>query len=132
MLRPRGITALSVFFAAGCLIALIAAVSLLVPGSFLEPMWRLNPRARTAFSTVGIWAPVLLVTVSLACGAAALGLWRGRRWGHRVAAGLLIVNLIGDVANVALGTEPRAIVGIPIVALLLAYLFRPGVRRYFE
>ena len=130
--RPRGITALGIFFAAGFLIALTSAISLLFPESFLEPMWRLNPRARTAFSSMGIWAPVLLITVSAACGAAAFGLWRGRRWGYRVATGLLVVNLIGDIANVVLGTEPRAIVGIPIVALLLIYLFRPGVRRYFE
>jgi hypothetical protein len=81
---------------------------------------------------MGIWAPVLLITVSAACGAASFGLWRGRRWGYRVAVGLLVFNLIGDIANVVLGTEPRAIVGIPIVALLLVYLFRPGVRRYFE
>jgi hypothetical protein len=74
-MRPRGITALGVFFAAGCLIALTSAASLLFPESFLEPRWRLN---------------------------------------------------------VALGTEPRAIVGIPIVALLLFYLSRPGVRGYFE
>ena|SRR5215213_3694600 len=131
-MRPRGITALSLFFAAGCLIAFTSAVSLLFPESFLEPMWRLNPRARTAFSSMGMWAPVLLITVSAACGIAAFGLWRGRRWGYRVATGLLVVNLIGDVANVVLGTEPRAIVGIPIVALLLVYLFRPGVRCYFE
>jgi hypothetical protein len=131
-MRPRGITALSVFFAAGFLIALTSTVSLLFPESFLEPMWRLNPRARTAFSSMGVWAPVLLITVSIACGIAAFGLWRGRRWGYRVATGLLVVNLIGDVANVVLGTEPRAIVGIPIVALLLFYLSRPGVRRYFE
>jgi hypothetical protein len=32
---------------------------------------------------------------------------------------------------VALGTEPRAIVGIPIVAALLFYLSRPGVRAFF-
>src|SRR5215211_3026945 len=105
-MRPRGITALSVFFAAGFLIALTSAVSLLCPESFLEPMWQLNPRARTAFASMDTWAPVLLITVSAACGAAAFGLWRGRRWGYRVATGLLIVNLIGDVANVALGTEP--------------------------
>ena len=70
--------------------------------------------------------------MSAACGTAAFGLWRGRLWGYRVATGLLIVNLVGDIANVALGTEPRAIVGIPIVALLLFYLSRPGVRTYFE
>lgn len=132
MLRPRGITVLSVFFAAGFLIALTSSVTLLVPGSFLEPMWQLNPRARIAFAGMGIWAPVLLITVSAACAAAAFGLWRGRRWGYYVATGLLVVNLVGDVANVVLGTEPRAIVGIPIVAALLVYLSRPGVRRYLE
>jgi hypothetical protein len=130
--RPRGITALSIFFAAGFLIALTSSISLLSPESFLEPMWRLNPRARTAFSGMGIWAPVLLGVVSAACGIAAVGFWRGRHWGYRVGTGLLAVNLIGDVANVALGTEPRAIVGIPIVVLLLFYLSRPGARRYFE
>jgi len=129
--RPRGITGLSVFLALGCLIALTSAVSLLFPGSFLEPMWRLNPRARTAFSFMGVWAPVLLLVVSAACGAAAWGLWRGRRWGHRLAVGVFAFNLLGDTANVVLGTEPRAIVGIPITALLLFYLFRPRVRRYF-
>jgi len=130
--RPHGVSALSVFFAAGFLIALTSAVSLFFPESFLEPMWRLNPRARTAFSGMGIWAPALLIAVSAACAAASLGFWRGRRWGYRVGTGLLIFNLVGDVANVALGTEPRAIVGIPIVALLLFYLSRPGVRAYFE
>ena len=128
--RPRGITALSLFFALGSLMAFIATVSLLFPGSFLEPMWQLNPRARTAFATMGIWAPALLSAVSAACAAAACGLWRGRRWGYYVAAGLLVVNLLGDTVNVVLGTEPRAIVGIPIVALLLFYLSRPKVRRY--
>jgi hypothetical protein len=128
--RPRGITALSLFFAAGSLIALVATVSLLFPGSFLEPMWRLNPRARTAFAGLGAWAPVLLGIVSTACAAAAHGLWRGSRWGYSMAAGLLAVNLLGDAANVMLGTEPRAIVGIPIVAALLFYLSRPAVRRY--
>jgi hypothetical protein len=129
--RPRGITGLSVFLALGCLIALTSAVSLLFPGSFLEPMWRLNPRARTAFSFMGVWAPVLLIVVSSACGTAAWGLWQGRRWGHRLAVGIFAFNLLGDTANVVLGTEPRAIVGIPITALLLFYLFRPRVRRYF-
>ena len=38
--RPPGVTALAVFFAAGSMIALVAAVSLLSPGGFLEPMWR--------------------------------------------------------------------------------------------
>jgi hypothetical protein len=43
----------------------------------------------------------------------------------------LIVNVTGDVVNAALGIEPRALVGVPIVALILWYLFSRRVRGYF-
>ena len=36
-----------------------------------------------------------------------------------------------ETAEVRAMRQPRAIVGIPITALLLFYLFRPKVRRYF-
>jgi hypothetical protein len=49
-----------------------------------------------------------------------------------VAVLLLVVNLVGDVTNVVLGVEPRAIVGIPIVAALLIYLTGANVRSYFR
>ncbi|HZF13816.1 MAG TPA: hypothetical protein VFE33_33910 [Thermoanaerobaculia bacterium] len=107
-IRPSGITALSIFFAAGTVISLTCAVALLFPGSFLEPMWRLNPRARDAFGGIGTWVVVLMLTVSVACALASRGLWRGRPWGYRLAVGILVVNLLGDVTNVILGTEPRA------------------------
>ena len=94
-------------------------VSLLTPGGPLESMWRLNPRAHEAFSRMGIWAPLLLGAVCLACAASAYGFFTGKRWGYRLGGTLLVVNLIGDIVNAALGIEPRAVVGIPIVALLL-------------
>lgn len=107
-------------------------MTLLFPGSVLEPMWRLNPRAREAFGGMGIWAVVLLLTVSLACALASRGLWRGRRWGYWLAVGILVVNLIGDVTNVILGTEPRAVVGVPIVAVILWFLASQKVRSFFR
>jgi hypothetical protein len=130
--RPRGITALSIFFAVGSVIALTATASLFFPGSFLEPMWQLNPRAHNVLASIGLWAPVLLATVSCACAAAAFGLWRGRRWGYHLAMGLFLVHLVSDVANVVLGTEPRAAFGIPVVALLLAFLATTRVRAFFR
>ena len=129
--RPGGVTALAVFFAAGAAVSLVTTVALLSPGGVLEPIWRLNPRARAGFAGLGAWAPVLLVAVGLACAAAARGLWSGRRWGRRLAIALLAVNLIGDAANVVLGTEPRTLVGIPIAALLLLFLATGRVRAYF-
>ena len=120
--RPRLITALSIFFMMGAAISLTASISLLRPNSFLEPMWRLNPRAHENLSSLGLWAVALLGSVSLFCAAAAIGLWQQSRWGYRIAIGLMIINLVGDVTNVILGTEPRAIVGVPIAAGILIYL----------
>jgi hypothetical protein len=130
--RPAGITALSIFFAAGALISFISALSLLFPGSFLEPMWRLNPRARAAFTGMGWWSIVLLCVVCVACALTAVGLWRGSRWGYRLAFVLLAINLASDIANVALGIEPRAAVGIPIVLAIVLFLLSARVRRFFS
>jgi hypothetical protein len=129
--RPAGITALSVFFWFGASMSFLSFIALLFPGSFLEPMWRLNPRAREGFNSIGMWAIVLMCAVCLACASAAVGLWRGARWGYRLALIILAINLVGDVANVTLGTEPRAIVGIPIVLAIFAFLLSGRVRRFF-
>lgn len=130
--RPPLVTALSVFLALGALIASLAALSLLIPGGFLEPMWQLNPRARPAFSVIGLWAPLLLGVVSAACAVAAVGLWRGRPWGRWLAVALLLINLVGDLVNSLVGIEPRAIVGVPIVLALLALLFTKRVGQFFQ
>lgn len=80
---------------------------------------------------MGIWAPLLLTVVCIACAACAYGFFVGRRWAHRLGVGGLLVNLAGDTINAALGIEPRAIVGVPIVALILWYLFSKQVKDFF-
>jgi hypothetical protein len=130
-LRPRGVTALACLFAFGTLASGLAALSLLDRGGPLEPMWRLNPRGRAGFASLGGWAFALLVPVCLACAASAYGFFRGRRWGYRLGIALLLVNLAGDLGNAVSGVEPRAWVGVPIVALLLGYLSSAKVRGFF-
>ena len=130
--RPVGITLLSIFFSFGALVSFTVFVSLLFPRSFLEQMWRLNPRAREAFTSVGAWAVVLMGAVCVSCALAALGLWRGARWGYRLALALLVINMLGDIANVILGTEPGAVAGVPIVVAILTYLMSRRVRRFFR
>lgn len=129
--RPLGIAALAMFFAAGALISLASLLSLATPGGPLEPMWRLNPRAREAFRALGPWGLVLMAVVCAACVATAIGLWRRQGWGHRLAIAMFVAQLVGDVVNVSLGIERRAAFGVPIVALLLIYLASPRVRAHF-
>jgi len=130
--RPPGITGLSAFFAFGTLASGLSTVSLLTPGGVLEPMWSLNPRAHEAFAGMGTWAPVLLGTVCLACAASAYGFFTRKLWGYWLGITLLVVNLAGDLINAALGIEPRAAVGLPVVALLLWYLSSSRVRSFFK
>jgi hypothetical protein len=58
-------------------------------------MWRLNPPARPAFTTMGPWAIVLLGTVSVWGAVTAIALWRGREWGRRLAMVGLTLNACG-------------------------------------
>jgi hypothetical protein len=130
--RPFGVTALSLFFFAATAITLVAAVSLLYPNGFLEPIWKLNPRGRAGLGAIGIWAALLFSVVCLACAVAAIGLWRGARYGYATAITVLTINSLADLFNVISGTEPRAIIGIPIVIIILAYMLTERVRRFFR
>lgn len=116
----------------GGIIAFVAGAALLFPNGFLEPMWRLNPHAQTGFARLGVWSVLLMSVVCVACLTASIGLWRGTRWGHRVATILIAINLTGDILNTVLGTEPRAIVGVPIAAAILVYLMSKRVRLFFS
>jgi len=124
MRAPLGIRLLTAFFAAGAPICATTTVSLLWPGGPLEAMWRLNPRAHENFVQLGRWAVLLMVVVCAACATASWGLWRGTQWGRRFAAGVLVVNLIGDASNAIFGNEPFSAVGVPIAAVLVLYLLR--------
>ena len=100
--------------------------------SFIEPMWRLNPRAHAGFAVMGRWAGILLITVGTSCATAAIGLSRGARVGHRFAVALIAINLAGDIINTLLGTEPPAIVGVSITLAILIYLASRRVRLFFR
>ena len=128
--RSAWITALSLFFAFGTVVSGITVYMLSFPGSVLEPLWTLNPRARDGFTAMGSWALLLMVLVCTACATAAIGLWRRTRWGFWTAVTVLTVNLAGDTANVLIARDWRTLIGLPIGGLMLAYLVTQ--RRMFE
>ena len=128
-MRPLGITAISLFFVFGTLMSGLAAFMLRFPGSVLEPLWGLNPRAREGFAVLGMRGAMLMAGVCLACMAAALGLWRCTRWGLWMAVGILVINLAGDTTNAMVTGDLRALIGLPIGGLMIWYLVKQ--RRLF-
>jgi len=123
---------LAAFFLAGAGISGATCVALLFPGGPLDPMWRLNPQAHEAFGRMGAWAIVLMLVVSVACGLAARGLWRGTRWGQRLTLGILTVNLVGDAVGAVVRHDPRTLIGLPVGGVMIAYLLSARVRAHLQ
>jgi hypothetical protein len=130
--RPTGLTAISFFFALGTIASAASALALAFPGAWSSAMWRLKPEARQDFASLGVWAIPLMTLVAAACAGAASGLWLRRRWGHRVAVGLLSVNLLADVLNGFVRGDWRTLIGIPIGGAMLGYLFSQRIREWFQ
>ena len=59
------------------------------------------------------------------------GRWKGARWGHRLAIGILVVNLFGDATSAIMRSDPRTLIGLPIGGAMIAYLLTRRVRNYF-
>lgn len=100
----------------------LAAALFAFPGSRLDALWRINPRGREGFAAMGAWAVVLMVAVCAACMAAAVGLWRCRRWGVWTAIAILIINLVGDAINTVISHDWRTLIGLPIGGAMIFYL----------
>ncbi len=115
-------TGITVFFIFGTLMSALAAIMLLFPGSPIEPLWRLNPRAQEAFASMGAAAVLLMIAVCVSCFAAAVGLWRLKRWGYWMAIVILAINLAGDAVNAVLARDWRTLIGLPIGLTLILFL----------
>lgn len=126
--RPAGITAISIFFAFGALMSGLAAVMLMLPGSILDALWRLNPEARLGLTALGAPAVLLMCVVCVACATASIGLWRCRRWGLWAALALLALNLVGDALNAVVFHDWRTLIGLPIGGAMIGYLLAKRAR----
>ncbi|MFL5533044.1 MAG: hypothetical protein ACJ8BC_13835 [Gemmatimonadales bacterium] len=110
----------------------VTALALAIPGKWSEQLWRLNPGARTGFQTMGHWAVPLMLLVAAACAGAAIGLWLGKLWGHRLAVAVISLNLAGDVINAAVRGDRRTLIGLPIGGAMIVYLVSRRIRERFK
>lgn len=128
---PRGVNVVAVLFLFGAGVTGLASLALLYPSGSLESVWQLNPVARTHLGSFGPLGIGLMALLSTACVGAALGLRSLAGWGHKLAVALLGLNVLGDAANAISGHYVRALVGIAVNGLLIAYLLQPHMRALF-
>ena len=129
--RPL-LTFLGGLLAFGAVASGIACITLAFPGTFLDMVWRINPRGHAGLMSLGTWAVILMAAVCGACVLASRGIWTRAAWGHRLAVGLLALNAAADTVNAFVLGDRRTLVGLPVAAALIAYLLSPDVRGEFH
>src|SRR5450432_92517 len=103
------------FFAAfGASMCTLTVFLLLIPGTALDSLWRLNPDAHAAFQGIGKAAFLTMLPVGIACAFASVGLWRKKRRGVWLALVNLALNIAGDLVNAIMRHDYRALIGLPI------------------
>ena len=114
---------LTAFFIFAACMSGTSAITLAWPGTALDVLWRVNPEGHAGLSSAGSAAVVLMAAVSAACAAAAFGVSRRTRWGYRTALAIFAINGVGDFSSAFVTGHYRAVVGLPIVLALVAWLW---------
>ena len=128
---PRGMTPMGIFLLFAAVMACLAGTTLVWPGSPLDRMWVLNPRIYKVLAPLGRAVGFLFLVLSAALAASAAGWFRRRLWGWRLAVGIMLVHVSGDMANLLLGRVMEGALGVTIAGALLFYLSRANVRAAF-
>ena len=131
--RPKGIIIIAIIMFLAALIALIIGISIIIPGTPLDVLWTIKNSFPSGFRStfIGMIFGIFLLVLFIIGLITVWGLINGRKWAWWITVIILMVNGIGDVANIALGSID-GIVGILIAIGFLFYLTRPGVKAFFE
>ena len=63
-----------------------------------------------------------MLSVGTACLFAAIGLWRAKPWGTWLALVILSINMLGDLTNVFVRHDYRALIGVPVAGAMIFFL----------
>lgn len=125
-------TAIGIFFYFAMTMALYAAITLLDPGTALDRLWSLNPRAHRDLLMFCKPAGVLFLLLAVVAATAGLGWFRRRMWGWRLAVLGICTQVLGDFVNLVRGDFLRGGIGLLIAGALLIYLLTGKIRRNFN
>ena len=130
--RPPGFVPIGVFFVFGAIMSAYAAITLLVPGTFLDALWVLNKQGHQGLAGLGQLAALPFGILSPMLCLAAVGWFRRRYWGWVLGVTIIAINMAGDVGQLVFGERWKGAVGVAIAGLLFFYMTRVGVRNHFR
>jgi len=130
--RSFGLTAMAVFLFFEATMETLPGITLLFPGSFLDPMWRFNPEAGEQLRHLGRGIGIAFLGLGAAMIAAVIGWIKRRFWGWALAVLIVTRQVLGDFVNALRGEWLKGAVGAATAVTLLVYLLRSTTRGAFE
>ena len=124
-------TAIGIFLLFGAAMALLAGITLVLPGTVLDCMWALNPQAYKQLAPFGKIVGALFLLLAAALAVASTGWFQRRKWGWRLTVAIIASQVLGDLVNLLRGQFVQGSVGVAVAGALLIYLTRPHVRSVF-
>ena len=130
--KPGGFFAIGIFLFFGAFTSSVSAIPLLWPGTFLDRLWTLNPKAYKELVPFGRSAGILFLLLGAAFVTAGVGWFHRRVWGWRLTVAIIAAQVLGDVANCIRGEWFAGATGVAIAAMLLLFLLRPKMSSAFR
>jgi hypothetical protein len=122
---------MGVFLFFGAVTAGVSAISLLWPGTSLDRLWTLNPKAYQELAPFGRSVGILFLLLGATLSAAGIGWFRCRLWGWRLAVAIIAAQVLGGVVNFIRGDWLGGIAGVVIAGSLLFFLLRQKIKEAF-
>jgi hypothetical protein len=116
---PHSMVVLIVFLFGTAILAIVAGLSLVWPGTILDTLWKLNPAAQGEFLMVGgRLAGLFLLCLGVVGSLAAVGLLKGKTWAWWLVMLLLVVVGTVNVIRLLAG-DPGEVFGTPLTLGLI-------------
>jgi hypothetical protein len=126
------LAAIGVFLLFGATMACLAGTTLVRPGTVLDRMWALDPRAYGELEPLGRTVGLAFLVLAVAPAAAGLGWFRRRHWGWQLAVGIFATQVLGDFVHILTGHIWQGAAGMTTAGAILLYIIQPSVRTAFS
>jgi hypothetical protein len=112
--------------------AALAGTTLVWPGTTLDRIWVLNPKAHLQLAPLSPRVGLAFLLLALTLAAAAVGWFQKKKWGWRLTVCIIAIQVLGDLMNLMKGDYIRGVTGAVVAGALLIYLCRPRMKALFN